>query len=484
MLWAIAAALAGVVMVAIAAPFLRMPGRGMAEEAALPAAAYDLRVYRSQLAEVDRDLARGVIPADEAERLRTEIGRKVLEADRALQRDAAAAAPARRAPRALAAAVALVVLGVGAFALYQWIGAPGMPDDPIALRTAEANRVYEERPTQAEAEAAVAARPPAPFMVPDPAYSQLIEQLRAAVAERPDDPQGLRLLAEHEARLGNVAAGARAMAHLNALNGAKASPADHAQLAALLVDAAGGLITREAEAEIARALAGDSNNPQARYLQGLLYIQNQRPDRAFPIWRNLLETAPPGAPWAESIRRVIPDLAWLAGQPDYQPPAAPRGPALPGPDAGAVAAAEGMSDEERQQMIAGMVSQLEGRLAAQGGTPEEWARLIRALHVQGNDAHAAEIAAEARTQFAAVPEALAQIETAVAAAGADVPGPAASTGPAAARQGAAGPGAAAAPRAAAGGAGTPSDATGAGGSAMGATPSGSPATTPAGGTAP
>jgi cytochrome c-type biogenesis protein CcmH len=56
--------------------------RGRADDA--PAAAYDLRVYRDQLREVDRDLARGVIAPADAERLRTEVARRVLEADRAL----------------------------------------------------------------------------------------------------------------------------------------------------------------------------------------------------------------------------------------------------------------------------------------------------------------------------------------------------------------------------------------------------------------
>ena len=44
--------------------------------------ASDLAVYRDQLAEVERDVARGLLNADEAERTRTEIKRRVLEADR------------------------------------------------------------------------------------------------------------------------------------------------------------------------------------------------------------------------------------------------------------------------------------------------------------------------------------------------------------------------------------------------------------------
>jgi cytochrome c-type biogenesis protein CcmH len=60
----------------------------------VPDGAQDLVIYRDQLTEVDRDLARGVIPADEAGRLRIEVQRRMLDADRA-----AAAVPS--APRAI-----------------------------------------------------------------------------------------------------------------------------------------------------------------------------------------------------------------------------------------------------------------------------------------------------------------------------------------------------------------------------------------------
>ena len=92
-------------------------------------------------------------------------------------------------------------------------------------------------------------------------------------------------------------------------------------------------------------------------------------------------------------------------------------PALPGPDADAMAAAADMTDEERQQMIDGMVKGLEDRLATQGGSPEEWARLIGAMALSGDQAHAQEILDEARMKFAAEPQALEVIEAAAGQAG-------------------------------------------------------------------
>ena len=399
MFWIICAVLTGAVGFAIIAPLLRNRGTGE------PAAAFDLRVYRDQLQEVDRDLERGVIAPEDAARLRTEIGRKVLDADRRLSQDTAGKAGGR----GWLAMGVLALLFAGAVTLYLREGQPGRDDLPIAQRIANARQIYESRPSQAEAEA----RAPAPVTpeVPED-FAALIQQLREAVARNPDDPQGLALLATNEIRLGNLAAAREAQQRLVELRGDDASADELVRLSALMIEAASGLITPEAEEMLARALTREPTHPQARYLLGMLQLQNDRPDRAFPIWRSLLEEGPEDAPWIAPIRTAISDLAWLAGQPDYVPPVP-----MPGPDAEAMAAAEDMTPEERQQMIAGMVSQLESRLASQGGTPEEWARLISSLVVIGNADHAREIWTEARTRFAAQPEALEIVRQAATEAG-------------------------------------------------------------------
>lgn len=408
MFWILTAAMTAMVAAAILRPFLR----GGATVAA-PAAAYDLGVYRDQLREVDRDVARGVLTETEAERLRVEIGRKILDADRAMARQAAPRTPG--GGRWIAAGLLVAVLAASG-ALYWRLGNPALPDLPLAQRIAEADGRLAALPAQAEAEARAPGRP---AVQPDPGYLRLIEQLRAAVAQRPDDARGLALLAEHEARLGNLAAARQAQERLIALRGADAAPLDHARLAALMIEAAGGVVSAEARGQIEAALRIDPSDGQARYLRGLMYAQNDRPDVAFGIWRDLLESGPADAPWAAPIRRLIPDLAWLAGHPDYQPPEAAS--ALPDPDAQALAAAGDMTPEQQQQMIAGMVQNLETRLATQGGTPEEWARLVTSLVRIGNEPHAREILAEARTRFAPTPDALAVIDAAAAEVGLPAP---------------------------------------------------------------
>ncbi|WP_304618658.1 c-type cytochrome biogenesis protein CcmI [Paracoccus sediminilitoris] len=407
MFWILAAALTAIVALAILAPIRRGRADGRAE----PAAAYDLRVYRDQLSEVENDLERGVIQPEDAQRLRAEIGRKVLDADRRMSQ----ARPAAVSAGMMGAGLAVAVMAAGAVALYLREGVPGAADMPMGERLAAADQAYRARPSQDQAVAQAPAMPTPDLSGADPEFLTMIEQLREAVARNPDDQTGLALLATNEMRLGNLSAALKAQQHLVDLRGDQADAVQLMQLATLMINAAGGVITPQSEALLARAVEQDPDQPQARYLQGVLLIQNGRPDRAFPIWRDLLQESPEGAPWMPTIRNAIEELAWLAGQPDYQPPAAPA--TLPGPDDDAIAAAGDMTDQERQQMVGSMVDGLQQRLASQGGTPQEWARLIGALSVLGRDDQAASILSEARGHFADSPEALAVIDEAAATAG-------------------------------------------------------------------
>lgn len=417
MFWLICGAMTLIVALAIFAPIWRGRGQRRAE----PAAAFDLQVYRDQLREVERDLERDVINAEDAQRLRTEIGRKVLDADRRL---GASVQGGRGGGVILGGIILVLVLGAAA-PLYLREGVPGAEDLPLAKRVADAQRAYDQRPSQADAEAKAKAENEArqAKAIPvDEDYVKLVQQLREAVAKKPDDPQGLTLLATNEMRMGNMLAAREAQQRLVDLRGEKADAAELMRLAALMMESAGGIITPEGEEVLARSLRKDPGQPQARYLLGLLQLQNGRPDRAFPIWSRLLEEGGPAdAPWLVPIRATIPELAWIAGHPDYTPPepdphTAPApvmpGTAMPGPDAETMAAAQDMSDDERQDMIAGMVGRLEDRLASEGGTPEEWARLISSLVVIGKTDHARDIWTEAKTRFAQNAPALAMVNEA------------------------------------------------------------------------
>ena len=188
----------------------------------------------------------------------------------------------------------IVVALAGSVWAYMQMGAPGLPDQPMAQRIAEAERLRAARPSQEVAEAAQ----PAPTLPEgaDANYLNLMEQLRAKVAENPEDVVGQQLLAQNEAKLGNYAEARKAMAQVVALKAPADTADDHATLAELMVMAAGGTVTPEAEAALAEALARDPKNGTASYYLGIMEVQLGRPDRGFQIWRALIERARPGEP--------------------------------------------------------------------------------------------------------------------------------------------------------------------------------------------
>jgi len=367
----------------------------------------DFGIYRAQLDGVDRDLARGVIGPAEAEPIRTEISRRILDLDRQIRAtgDSAGKDGGRGLP---VAGIALVL--AGALGLYAWLGAPGYPDLPHSQRIANAEALRTERPPQALAEADAAKARPAP-PAPSKEFAALMDKLRAAVAKRPDDVTGLQLLARNERALGNLSAAAAAQAQLVKALGDRASPDDLAALADNYVNAAGGIVTPEAEATIVETLRRDPTNGTARFYAGLLEAQTGRPDHAFALWRDLLEHGPQDAPWVPFIRDQIVFLGAAAGV-DYTPPAAVKG-----PDAATVAAAGQMNAADRTQMIEGMVAGLEGRLMAQGGTAAEWTQLVTALGVLGATDRAKAAWAKAQTALAADAAGLDQVRTAARQAG-------------------------------------------------------------------
>ncbi len=379
----------------------------------------DMKVYRDQLSELDRDVARGTVTAQDADRARIEISRRLLEADKAAQAKIQPTDAPQTASQVVIALCALLLAG-GAFGLYWVLGSPGFQDLGREKRIAMSQDMRESRPNQAEVEADMPPWPGPPAEAPAD-YLELIQGLRNAVAQHPDDPRGLDLLAQHEAAIGNMVAAREAMGKLIEVKGQAATADDFVRQADLMVNAAGGFISPEAEEMLRNALARDPNHQLARYYTGLMFAQNGRPDMGFRLWRDLLEEGPETAIWWTSVRSQIGSLAAHAGV-NYTPPDAPSRPAMPnltGPSADDIEAAQDMSEEDRTAMIQGMIDQLSERLATEGGTPEEWARLISVLGVVGNTERAAAIWDEAQTLFQAHPDALATVRAAAEQAGLD-----------------------------------------------------------------
>ncbi|MEM7221771.1 MAG: c-type cytochrome biogenesis protein CcmI [Pseudomonadota bacterium] len=355
--WLIAGSLILITLAVLLIPLLR------AAKTPAPRTEHDLAVYRDQLAEVERDLSRGVLDPEEAEAARQEVKRRLLVADATPNQPAAA----RRAGLVLPIALALLV-PAASLALYFGLGSPGQPSLPFA-----------ERP---------APEPPPVEMV------QAIEQLAARLAQQPEDTQGWQLLGRSYAQLGRFREAAEAF-NQSIAHGDDSADA-YANLGEMLAAAQNGTLGAASRQAFAAALERDPNNPRARYYGGLALAQDGRLAEALQVWRNLERDSPTEAPWRPLLEQQIAALGAELGE----------APAAPGPSQSDVAAAAEMSPEERAAFIESMVARLASRLQETPDDLEGWLRLARAYGVLGRrddglaaleraDALAAELPADA-----------------------------------------------------------------------------------------
>jgi len=344
----------------------------------------DADVSKDQLRSLDKDRARGVVTAKEFEALRTEMARRLLAAS-----GRAAMDTARPARLAVIGAVALAA--IGAAAVYPFYGAPQVENQPLAARVAASKDAMANLPAQAELDL--------PYIgaVDDSVnddYRNIMKDLRVILAERPNDLRGFELLARGESRLGNFTAAYEAQERVIDLKEGTATAADWGPYAALLIISAQDVISKEAMAALQNALRLDPEAAMPRYRLGQLHVQIGRPDLALRTWVELYNDSDPTAPYMAAIENFTPELAMMAGRPNFELDVK-RGPSLAD-----IEAAEGMSAQDRNGMIEGMVAQLSNRLATEGGPASEWAKLIRSLGILGQTERAAAIYGEAQSRFA------------------------------------------------------------------------------------
>jgi cytochrome c-type biogenesis protein CcmH len=343
----------------------------------------DLAVYRDQLEEIERDRTDARIGADEAEAARVEVSRRLLAA--ANKESAAPADPTRSAKRrhaaVVAAAIVIPVVGAG---LYGWHGSPDLPGQPLASRTQSSD-------------------------VAEGTIGQLIARVEAHLRENPNDARGWEAVAPVYMRLERYDDAVKARRQLLSLLGPTALR--EVDLGEALAAAANGVVGDEAKAAFDRAAALDPENFKAQFYLGLAAEQGGDAGGAAHIWRELIAKAPAGAPWLPVVREQLARVDATAAAPG----AAASAPAAqpPGPRADDIAAAGEMTDEQRSQMIRGMVDRLATRLHENGSDLDGWLRLLRAYKVMGEHAKAKSAAAEARAALTNEPEKLRRLDAAI-----------------------------------------------------------------------
>jgi cytochrome c-type biogenesis protein CcmH len=376
--------------------------------------AYNLAVYRDQLAEVERDLARGVLAAGEAEAARAEIARRILAL-----RPAEPETGAGSTPLAMAT-VAILFLPLAAWTLYWQLGSPALPDQPFAERNA------------------ARAQPTAASPAANPTHTDMnaaVARLGAHLKEHPEDLAGWLLLARSQLSLSGFKEAADAYAHAAELSANRADIMGDWGEAQVL--GAGGTVTPAARAAFEAGLRDPETAPRSRYYLAFAQLQAGDVKSAFDAWAALAADAPADAEWLPLVRQRIAQAASALGiDPATLKPSAgaarPEAGSTGMPSSSAVSAAAkaaaGASPEERQAMINAMVERLAVRLEQQPDDVDGWVRLGRSYMVLNQPDRARDAYARAMKLKPDDPEirqALAEASTAAAAAksGATAPAP-------------------------------------------------------------
>lgn len=383
------------VLTAVALGLLLVPLARRGRAPAPTRAAYDITVYRDQLAEVDRDLERGLFGDDQAHAARIEIQRRMLAAG---PEDGSGGTekPARPRPRGSVAVIAAIAVAVpaGAVGLYLYLGSPGAPGQPFAERgTATAD---------ADAEAG-----------DQEGLRAVVGRLAERLLRNPDDLNGWLLLARSYMTLEHYDDAANAFRRAMGLSDNRADIAAGYAEAVALGD--GGPITPEVRQIFEGVFAAEPGNTKARYYLGLAKAQQGDVRGALQDWVDLRVLSPPDAPWHPVLEQQIeraaraldidpatvepsPGAVALAGaRPPFRgtAPGAPPATSPAGPSRADMEAAARMSDEERAAMIRSMVQRLADRLEENPGDREGWLRLARTYEVLGETEKAGEARARA-----------------------------------------------------------------------------------------
>ncbi|PCK78607.1 c-type cytochrome biogenesis protein CcmI [Rhizobium sophoriradicis] len=338
--WILVAVLTAAVAVILLYPLLR--GAKAAENSRAGEAA----VYRDQLRELDRDLAGGLITAEEADYARAEIGRRLI----AVSAGEPEGTPKPARHHRVTEAFVLLILPVLGLCLYVTMGRPGLPSQPLEARLEN----------------------------PGNDVAVLIAKAERHLAENPDDGKGWDVLAPIYVRTMRV--NDAEDAYRNAIRLLGPSPIRLDGLAETLIAVSEGVVTEEARQALEQSLTLEPNNPRARFYIALSMEQAGRADEARRAFEALAQQSPADAPWLPLVTEHISKNGGAAAQ-----PSAPSGPTSED-----VAAAENMSAGDRQQMIRGMVESLDAKLSAEPNNFEGWMRLVRSYAVMNDKDRAAD----------------------------------------------------------------------------------------------
>ncbi len=357
-LFVVCALLTFVIVTILIVPYFR----GLDEKAVK--SEYNISIYRDQLAELDRDVKRGMIVPEEEAAARTEIERRMLA--EAKSEDMSPSGGAKKTPLLWFGLLGLMPVVAGIIYFLQ-----GSPDQPASA--------FGERQDLA--------------IAPDGAdgmhsgMGDMVETLTARLRENPDDAEGWALLARSLVNLNRYNEAIEAYREANRIVGGRDRQLA-AEYAETLVVGNAGIVGPESRMIFTAFVEENPNDPQATYYLGLAKAQNGDTVGAMADWQRLIDNSPPDAPWLPVVQQQMTavrdggELAATTPAP-AQPVTPPSSDGFEGPTTADISAAQNMTGDQQGQMIEGMVAGLAARLEKNPDDLAGWQRLARSYTVLG-----------------------------------------------------------------------------------------------------
>ena len=155
----------------------------------------DLEVYKDQLINVERDLSRGIITEDEAERIRAEVSRRILELDKRKQRSLE---KETKVTGLIFSIVILLIFIAGGSFLYQKFGAPGYENLSQSQRIKNANELLSKRATQQQLlELRLVEKS---LITPEGNYGELVKKTKTEGFRAPSRSGGFKITYRHRSQ--------------------------------------------------------------------------------------------------------------------------------------------------------------------------------------------------------------------------------------------------------------------------------------------
>lgn len=325
-----------IVITAIACAALYYASAGRAVNAA-PAEGDAIKAhFRQQLLEIDADTASGRLGEAEAQAAKGELAREMLR----LSGETQGGAPGGRNARKGILAVSVLAVALLAFGTYSFMGNPHLPAQPLAERVSA-------QPINLET---------------------ALAKIEAHLVETPDDLRGWAVIAPVYMQSGRYADAVRAYRRINEL--APPSAESETDLGEALMMLNGGKVAGEALALFRSAAARDPGHVRSRFYVAAETTRAGDYPAAIVQWNELLALAKGDEPWVVTARDGL-AVAESGGVTGVDP--APTATSAAPPD-----------DAQIQAMVDGLAARLE----TEGGSIEDWTRLVRSRMVLGDTAAA------------------------------------------------------------------------------------------------